>query len=281
MTIKKPCRAIFLFIFLSKILLAQTPGAYLGELTWPEAEQRLKVAPLVILPFAGGAKEHGPHLPMNADRKVMEYLCRKAVDALPVIVAPPILHGWFAAFRDFPGTEISDPAVFQDYIFGVGHSLIRAGAKRIVLLNMGISKASGLPMAIAAREIRVQFGIPILLISWDDLETEEAAQYQEQTAGGHGDEIETSINLYLQSELVHMDKTVTDYWENYPEKKYPGYKPGLFSRDPKDPAYSKTGHFGDPTLATAEKGKAVLDIMCSNWLNALKGFSQEPLRSEE
>ena len=112
MNIKKPFRTIFVFVFLSKILLAQTPGAYLGELTWPEAEQRLKSAPLVILPFAGGAKEHGPHLPMNADRKVMEYLCRKAVEALPVIVAPPILHGWFAAFRDFPGTEVS--CLFKD-----------------------------------------------------------------------------------------------------------------------------------------------------------------------
>ena len=267
------------FIITSRSIIGQTPVAFLGELTWPDAEKRLSEVPLVILPFAGGAKEHGPHLPMNADHKVMDYLCEKAIESLPVLVAPPILHGWFAAFRDFPGTEVSDPVVFQNYVFQVASSLIRSGAKRIVLLNMGVSRASGLPMAVAAREVRVQFGVPILLISWDDLETAEAAAYQEQRAGGHGNEIETSINLYLQPDRVHMDKAVTDYWENAPTKRYVGYKPGLFSRNPRDPAYSETGHFGDPTLANAEKGGKVLDIMCRNWLEALRGFSKEPIRA--
>ena len=274
---KKRDMSILVFIILLKNGFGQTPGAYLGQLTWPEAEKRILQAPLVILPFAGGAKEHGPHLPMNADRTVMEYLCQKAVDGLPVVVAPPILHGWFPAFREFPGTEVADPNVFQNYVFQVARSLIRCGAKRIVLLNMGIFKATGLPMAIIAREIRVQHGVPTLLISWDDLETEEAGALQEQTAGGHGDEIETSINLYLQSEWVRMDKAVTDYWDNYPVKTYVGYRPGLFSRNPEDPAYSETGHFGDPTLASAEKGKKVLDIMTKNWLDALRGFSMDPI----
>ena len=87
---------------------AQGVGAYLGELSWPEAERRVQQSPVVVVPFGGGAKEHGPHLPMNADQKVMEYLCQQAVDSADVIVAPPILHGWFAAFRGYPGTEVAD-----------------------------------------------------------------------------------------------------------------------------------------------------------------------------
>lgn len=252
----------------------QTTGAYLGQLTWPEAEKRLKTTEVVILPFAAGAKEHGPHLPMNADRNVMEYLCRVAVDSVPVLVAPPILHGWFAAFRDYPGTEVSDAAVFRNYVYQVAHSLIRSGARRIVLLNMGVSRASGLPLAIAAREMRTELGVPVLLISWDDLETIEVESIQEQIRGGHADEIETSINLYLNPQWVHMDRAVRDDVLPGPGKKYPGYKPGLFSRNSKDPAYSETGLFGDPTLATAEKGKKILAIMTRNWIRALKGFSK-------
>ena len=249
----------------------------MGDLSWPEAEKRIREAPLVIVPFGGGAKEHGPHLPMNADAKVMEYLCQQAVDSLPVIVAPPILHGWFPAFRDFPGTEVADSEVFRKYVHEVALSLVRQGAKRIVFLNTGIAKATGLPPSIAAREIRVQNGVPTLVVSWDDLETPEVDALQEQKMGGHGGEIETSIHLFLQPNLVQMDKAVVDYGDG-PRKDYPGYKPGLFSRNPDDPAFSTTGIFGDATKATAEKGEKVLKIMTRQWLKALRGFEKEPIR---
>jgi len=255
---------------------SQTPGAHLGELSWPEAVEQLEVAPLVIVPFGAGAKEHGPHLPMNADQKVMEYLCQQAVDSLHLLVAPAILHGWFPAFRDYPGTEVADPDVFQDYVFQVARSLVRQGAKRIVFLNTGISRATGLPISIAAREIRTQTGTPTLVVSWDDLETAEVEALQGQRAGGHADELETSIHLYLQPGLVRMDRAVADYGEGAAQD-YPGYQPGLFSRDRNDPEFSETGLFGDPTLATAEKGKQVLDILTEQWIKALRGFSITPL----
>jgi len=269
----------FLFaMFLAASASAQSAGAYLGELSWPDAEERMKEAPLVILPFGAGAKEHGPHLPMNADAVVMEYLCRQAVDSLPVLVAPPILHGWFPAFRDFPGTEVADPEVFREYAQAVALSLVRQGAKRIVFLNTGISRATGLPLSVAAREIRTETGTPTMVVSWDDIEPAEAEEIQEQEVGGHADELETSIHLYLQPDLVQMDRAVTDYGDRLGVQ-YPGYKPGLFSRDSTDPAYSETGLFGDPTLATAEKGKRVLDLLTREWLAALRGFSRAPLNS--
>jgi creatinine amidohydrolase len=278
-------RRIFVFLCLgifplSKSTLAQNPGAFLGELSWTEAEVRLEQAPIVILPFGAGAKEHGPHLPMNADAKVMEYLCQRAVESLPVIVAPPILHGWFPAFREFPGTEVADGQAFSRYVFEVAMSLARHGAKRIVFLNTGISKATGLPLAMVAREIRAQTGTPTLVVSWDDLETTAIDSLQEQKMGGHADEIETSINLYLQPELVHMERAVADYG-NEGRKDYPGYEPGLFSRNPLDPAFSRTGLFGDPTKATAEKGKKALLILTAQWLRALRGFAESPSRVSE
>jgi creatinine amidohydrolase len=258
------------------LLPAANPGAYLGDLTWQEAKERIPKAPLVVVPFGAGAKEHGPHLPMNADFKVLEYLCRKAVESLPVIVAPPIQHGWFPAFRQFPGTEIADPNIFEQYVYQVAKSLVDQGANRIVFLNTGIFRATGLPISIAAREIRM-LGTPTLVVSWDDLEDAQYEALQEQQTGGHADEIETSINLFLQPELVQMDKAVTDYGKE-PPKNYPGYKPGLYSNNPKDPSYTTTGLTGDPTKATAEKGKKALDILTANWLKALEGFSSAPLQ---
>ncbi len=256
---------------------AQGVGAYLGELSWTEAERRLQETPVVVVPFGGGAKEHGPHLPMNADQKVMEYLCQQAVDSADVVVAPPILHGWFAAFRGYPGTEVADPDVFEDYVFEVAMSLVRQGVQRIVFLNTGIAKATGLPISIAAREIRTQTGTPTLVVSWDDLETPEMEALGTELVGGHGGELETSIHLYLQPELVHMDRAVTDYG-NPRSRGYPGYQPGRFSRDSTDPGFSETGILGDPTLASAEKGQRAMEILTEQWLRALRGFAEAETR---
>jgi creatinine amidohydrolase len=251
----------------------------LGDLTWTDAEEQLAKAPLVILPFGAGAKEHGPHLPMNADAVVMDLLCQTAVDSLPVLVAPPILHGWFPAFRGFPGTEVADPTVFQNYVFEVALSLVKTGARRLVILNTGIERATGLPLAMVAREIRVQTGTPTMLVSWGDLETPEVEAFQEQTWGGHADEMETSIHLVLQPDLVKMDRA-SPAAERPGGPPGPGYRPGLFSRDPSDPAYSTTGDTGDPTLATPEKGRRLLDVMEQEWLRALRAFAEVPLRKE-
>jgi creatinine amidohydrolase len=256
-------------------LEAQARGAHLGDLTWPEAEARLREAPLVIVPFGAGAKEHGPHLPMSTDRIVLEYLMDVAVDSLPVVVAPPILHGWFPAFREFPGTEISDADLFRRTVEEVALSLVRHGARRIVFLNTGITFSTGLPIAIAAREIHQREGVPTTVISWGDLETAEIAALSEQEAGGHADELETSVVLHLRPDLVRLERAPRDYGPPGGEPG-PGYRPGGFSRTPGHPEYSATGILGDASLASAEKGRKIVEIMTREWVRALRAFATEP-----
>ncbi len=242
---------------------AANAGEFLANISWQVADKLIKTK-TVVIPFAAGAKEHGPHLPMSTDQIVLEYLLKEAKDNSNVIIAPAILHGWFPAFRQYPGTEISDPTIFQDYVRSVAESLVRSGAKRIVFLNMGITNATGLPLAIVARDIRVNYEVPTLIISWDDLETEKADRLLQQKRGGHADEGETSVILYLRPDLVDMNKAVKDYGDD--KKPQIGYAPGKFERS-KD-----IGIYGDPTLANPEKGKNILAIMVKNWLLALEQF---------
>jgi len=277
----RPAHALVIpvaLVLLAQGLDAQTTGAHLGDLTWPEAAERLAEAPLVIIPMGAGAKEHGPHLPLRTDQLMLEHLMAVAVDSLPVVVAPPVLHGWFAAFEEWPGTHIGDPDVFRRYMEEIARSLIRHGARRIVFLNTGVRNATGLPISIAAREIRTELGVPTLVLSWGDLETPEVEEMAEQRVGGHGDEIETSIVMHFRPDLVHMERAVTDY-RGAGGDAMPGYRPGIFSTDPADPDYSTTGIFGDPTLATAEKGRRTVEIMTREWLRALRLFAEVPVRN--
>ena len=256
------CHHLVLFLCIS---MPAHSGQYLGQLTWLEARDAFASTPVVIIPFAAGAKEHGPHLPMNTDQAVMEHLLDAAVRERDVLVAPPILHGWFPAFRDYPGTEVTSES-FQNYVADIARSLVKHGAQRVMFLNLGITRATGLPLAIVARDIRADFEVPTLLVSWDDLDTDEVPLEQER--GGHADESETSVSLVLQPDLVQMDKASIEYRK--PPREQIGYAPGKFD------AKSEPGHFGDPTRATVAKGRAILAAMEKNLLLAIDQFAVTP-----
>ena len=78
------------------------------------------------------------------------------------------------------------------------------------------------------------------------------------------DEIETSMMLYIDPSLVDMSKAVKDF--------HPSGTGGL-TRDPKGKGtYSPTGIWGDPTLATREKGRIVVDAMVEGMVAEVKGL---------
>ena len=81
----------------------------------------------------------------------------------------------------------------------------------------------------------------------------------QQQLGGHADEHETSIIMAVAPESVHLDRAVTDYGHAREAPQTVFYLPTIFDGDPQSGAdYSERGARGDPTLATAEKGKTIL-----------------------
>ena len=65
-------------------------GAFLEDLTWPEAGARIAGGAVVVVPVGAAAKEHGPHLPLRTDYLVARELGRRVAEALPVLVAPVV-----------------------------------------------------------------------------------------------------------------------------------------------------------------------------------------------
>jgi creatinine amidohydrolase/Fe(II)-dependent formamide hydrolase-like protein len=72
-------------------------------------------------------------------------------------------------------------------------------------------------------------------------------------AGAHADEMETSLMLAIAPELVDMVRAAPCPFSPT------GPSPGALSPDdPSSPTYSPSGSFGDPTLASADKGSRLL-----------------------
>src|SRR5258705_11638678 len=88
------------------------PGAFLGELTWPEAKALFDAGAVVVVPIGAAAKEHGPHLPLGTDGRVARALAERIAEALPVVVAPVGGFGYYPAFVHYPGNQHLTAAAF-------------------------------------------------------------------------------------------------------------------------------------------------------------------------
>lgn len=232
----------------------------LETLSWDEAEKILTPDAVVVIPLGAESKEHGRHLQLNNDFLMAEYFKKRVLaSALSnVIVAPTINYSFYPAFLEYPGsTSLSFDtarAVFTDIV----RSLARYGPRRFYILNTGISTLR--PLAQAADDL-AKDGI---LLRYTDFTKEDPVEKKIRQSGGtHADEIETSMMLYIAPETVRMSKAVRDLNPN---------QPGGLTRDPHGKGtYSPTGAWGDPTLATREKGQAVVE---SNVATILKEISE-------
>lgn len=243
-------------------------GVWLQDLTWPEAQDLFQAGAVVLVPVGAIAKEHGHHLPLKTDYLLAVGLAERVRSKLPVVVAPVITFGYYPAFVDYPGSQHLSSETFVALTKEILLKLIKDGAKHIAVLNTGISTEG--PLRIALRDIYTETGFQIGIAGIQSL-GRKAKGHLEQKLGGHADEAETSIILALEPSEVRMDRAVTDYGhaESLPEDVF--HKPVQFSADPNSGlGYSKTGVRGDPTLATAERGEALLDEMVEDLVDGLR-----------
>ena len=89
-----------------------------------------------------------------------------------------------------------------------------------------------------------------------------------QKKGGHGDEAETSTMLHIRPELVHMEKTTEEYSAAFPGTMGQGFAKVYFPNRMCTPK----GTNGNSTLATAEKGEAILKAQVEDLCTFLQAF---------
>ena len=238
----------------------------LENLTWDEAERVLTSDSVVVVPLGAESKEHGRHLQLNNDFLMAEYFKQRVLHASPqnVVVAPTINYSYYPAFLEYPGSTSLSMDTARAMIADIIRSLARYGPRRFYILNTGISTLK--PLAQAAADL-AKDGI---LLRYTDLTKEDPVEKKLRQSGGtHADEIETSMMLYIAPQSVQMEKAARDLNPN---------QPGGLTRDPKGKGtYSPTGAWGDPTLATREKGQAVVDSLVATILKDIDDLRRASL----
>ena len=219
-------------------------------MSWPEAEKAMARYPVVLLPVGAATKEHGHHLPLNTDWLQAEYLTHRLMERRPLLVLPTIGYGHYPAFVDYPGSVNLAAGTFRDTVIGICRSLSAHGAGAFYVLNTGISTIPPLQAAresLAEKDIAMQYSDLATLMA--DVESELGSQPR----GSHADELETSVMLHIAPDRVRMQHAIPELARRS--------GPGRFCRKPGDGCglLSPTGGWGDPTLATAEKGRLYIE----------------------
>jgi creatinine amidohydrolase len=263
-----------------------TPQKYrYDELTWPEMRDAIARQPAVLLPF-GTVEDHGPHLPINTDNVIVEAICLEAARRAPgeMLVMPTVAYGLDEHHIDFPGTVSVEISTLIEYVTDVANSAARHGFTHILVVN---GHGSNAPIAdLAARQVVLQSGAICGAMSPNaaidpTLSEPTFSQMRRSEPGGvaHAGEYETAMMLYLRPDLVQMDKAVREMGQIKLEHfNWDHPEPSILSWQDWWSRMSGSGVCGDPTVATAEFGKALFETTVENMIKFVREFRTIPTR---
>jgi creatinine amidohydrolase len=220
------------------------------NMTRDEVKAAIKEFPVAILPM-GATEQHGHHLPLGVDIFLAEGISRKLSEQTGALLLPSLPFGYSWVWRDIPGTVSLQQHHVEAVIKDVAHSVERYGIKMLVLVNG--HDANNASMKYATRELADELDIPVIYLFYPNFNKIMEEHCESPTWHGmiHACEFETSLMLALKPELVDMNKAVREY----PEKPRLYGKSSISLGD-----LSKSGVYGDATLATKEKGEAMLNL---------------------
>jgi len=253
-----------------------TPGCWLEDLTWAEAQERFDAGWPVVVPVGAIAKEHGLHLPLKTDWLTARALGQRLAARLPVVVAPVVPFGFYPAFVDYPGSQHLGAETFMAVMRELLGGLIDHGVRRILLLNTGVSTEA--PLTIVLSDVYARSGVRAHCANLR-LIGRGADHLLEHPDGGHGDERETSIVLALDPRAVRMDRLQPadpDVIAAAAEDARLVARPFRLRGDPAaGEEFTATGALGDPRAATAFKGERILAAVLDDVEAALRAAFPE------
>jgi creatinine amidohydrolase len=254
---------------------------------WHENSQRelAEIIPklgVVIVP-TGSTEIHGPHLGVGNDivsaSRVCEAVANMMYPRALVVRALWLGHAPHNMCRHLPGTITLTSETYIRVLYEVADSLWKHGVNRIMFINGHGGNVA--PNILACQKIREEIhslhGVDIqvgALSYWDTIPSavwEEVLEVGNTQVDqiGHGGEAETSILMAIAPQMVR-----TEYMKK-PDPRPHGFPYDMMSRSFRawyQDEYNPDGNTDDPRLASATKGKKLLDAAVKGTVAALEEF---------
>ncbi len=223
------------------------------KLTSIEFEHVRDESGVCIVPL-GCLERHSDHLPLGTDSLLAHKLACLAAEKEPALVFPAQDYMMVASAAAQPGAVVFDAKLSMQILERLFEEISRNGFKKIILYNFHGGNRNITPLLLQNHLARQTLDYMLYMPKFD-WEVEDVFEaYCESQFGGHADEWETSLMLYLFPDLVKMTKVPEDHvglplhrLEHMKQKKI---------KTPID-FYSDypTHYAGEARTASAEKGK--------------------------
>jgi len=212
------------------------------EMTMNEFAAGLERTRTVLIPF-GATEEHGPHLPLATDTLHAVAVGRRLAERRPIFIAPPVPYGVCRSTADHPGTLSIRTATLRALAIDIVAALYRQGLRNFILLTGHAGGTHTSTLVDAGEELLQRYDdIRVAVLTEYMLAAREGRGIIETPDDSHAGEIETSRMLHMHPQMV----------KGRAEREYPQFPAGILVRDKR--RYWPNGVWGDPTLATVEKG---------------------------
>jgi creatinine amidohydrolase len=245
---------------------------------WPA-----NLAERVVVISTGHTEQHALHLPLETDTRIVAAIADGLSGSVPerVVCLPAWPYGVSTHTRQYPGTLNLGGRTFEDFFLAIVDRLARLGARTILFSNghggnhsflVNIVKWAGerWPQAFIATEWLHTTG-PAL----------EELRQSAMGGMGHACELETSLMLHLRPEVVRLDRArrETDFVST-PEYFMDWAEGGRLIANPPWTDDTVTGAYGDPTVATADKGRRWLEAAVEEKVQSIDEVSEQQRRRE-
>jgi creatinine amidohydrolase len=198
----------------------------------------------IIVPI-GACEQHGPHLPLGSDTIIVERLADDLSAEFGVLRAPTLEYGVNVdTERDFAGNASLRRKTLHRALNDLADTWEASGAREFILLTAHEHEPH-----LEALATVITSGARVRAVDVFGMDLHDLLEGQSEPM--HGDEVDTSLILYLAPELVRME-LAQDYMMSRDELRR--YRRGWL----RIPEHSP-GSIGRPKLATAEKGRMLYD----------------------
>jgi creatinine amidohydrolase len=241
---------------------------------WTKVDAGTAARSIAVLPLAA-TEQHGPHLPLTTDIMIGEaYLTRVREllpNTIPVTFLPIEKIGISTEHIDFQGTQtLSTDAALRRW-GAIGESVARTGVKKIVIVTSHGGNSAA--MTLVAQDLRAHHGMLAVTTSWFRFGVPDGLFPAEELRHGiHGGAVETSIMLARYRQHVRGG-AIADFPSRgiAMEKQYrwlSTQRPAPFAWQTQD--LHPSGAVGNATLASSEKGEALLEHGARGFIELLE-----------